>query len=116
MNVDTDAAPAARKGTMNGIINQVVNDLDATPSDNVKLFILHVGWHEGLDLTKREQVGGGPGRSFFQFEPPLAKDAIAYAKTKGWVGKLAAAAGKTETEVEDAGDALPSSGAGRPAT
>jgi hypothetical protein len=112
MNVDVNASPADRKHAMEAIIKQVVDDLDAFPSDNVKAFILHVGWHEGAKLSHRTQIGGGPGRSFFQFEPPLAKDAVAYAKQKGWLANLASSTGKTEAEIESAADALPSSGGG----
>ena len=110
MNVDTDASPAVRKQAMQTIIEQVVDNLDASPSDNVKSFLLHVGWHEGAQLLHRTQIGGGPGRSFFQFEPPLAKDAVAYAKQKGWLGKLAEGTGHTEAEIESAGAALPTHG------
>jgi hypothetical protein len=110
MNVDVNARPAERKSTMASLITQVVNDLDSSPSDNVKAFVLHLGWHEGAKLKERTQIGGGPGRSFFQFEPPRAKDAVAYAKTKGWLDKLATASGKTAAEIEAAGNALPSSG------
>jgi hypothetical protein len=114
MNVDVTKPPGQRKSAMIGLIAQVVNDLDLNKNgivyQNVSAFILHVGWHEGLELTKRRQVWGGPGRSFFQFKPPRAKEAVAYAKVKGWFDRLVKSSGKTGAEIEAGANALPSSG------
>jgi hypothetical protein len=91
MNVDTSAAPKDRVAALWDTIGLVVTDLDSSPSDNTKLFLLHVAWHEGAGLTARAQFGGGPGRSFYQFEPARARDAINYAESKGWAARLAQA-------------------------
>src|SRR4051794_24040813 len=61
------------------IVSHRVDDLDETPSLNVKKFLIHVAWHEGDKLQARTQYGGGPGRSFFQFEAYRAKEAVQYA-------------------------------------
>jgi hypothetical protein len=86
-----------------GLLDLVAEDLDGAETeankDNIKRFLLHVAWHEGAKLTKREQMGGGPARSFFQFEMARAKDAGDYAIQKNWVGKLAAVSGHTEREI-----------------
>lgn len=64
------------------IISGCVDDLDESPSDNTKRFLLHVAWHEGDKLRTRLQYGDGPGRSFFQFEAYRAKEALQYARQK----------------------------------
>ncbi len=110
MNVDVNAPDSERKATMQSIIASAASQIDSSPDDNVKLFLLHVAWYEGMRVTKRLQVGGGPGRSFFQFEAPRAKDAMLYAKSKGWLPKLSTACGNSSEELEAAGTALPNSG------
>lgn len=111
-NVDITAAPADRKKALLESIDAVLAEFDGkTPPPAVRTFLLHVGWHEGAALKARTQIGGGPGRSFYQFEAPRAKDAVAYAKQKGWLGRLATSSGKSEMELADAGDALPAAGA-----
>jgi hypothetical protein len=91
MNVDTNAAADVRANTLWSTINDVENDLDSPPLDAVKKFLLHVAWHEGAGLTARAQFGGGPGRSFYQFEPARAREAIDTAQAKGVVVRLAQA-------------------------
>jgi hypothetical protein len=114
VNVDVAAPPFKRKTTLQDLIAQVEDGLKVLSSprasDNVKAFILHVGWYESLELTRRRQLCGGPGRSFFQFEPARAKESIAYAKVKGWLDKLAGSSERTAAEIEAAGNALPSFG------
>lgn len=105
-NVDVAADDATRVKVMWGLIGQVVDDLDSSEKDNKKKFLLHVSWHEGAFLRERSQIGGGPGRSFFQFEAPLAKDAVLYAKQKGWLGRLATTSGLAEKELTDAANAI----------
>ncbi|PQO28493.1 hypothetical protein DTL21_28235 [Bremerella cremea] len=109
-NVDTSESPENRVAAMWKIIDKVVSDLDSGNTSSVSLnkkkFLLHVAWHEGAFLKHRKQIGGGPGRSFFQFEAPLAKDAVLYAKQKNWLGRLASASGKTENELETAANAI----------
>jgi hypothetical protein len=104
-NVDTSANPAERAQQMRALLDLVASDLDASETaasrDNIKRFLLHVSWHEGAKLTKREQMNNGPARSFFQFEMARAKDAGDYAVQKGWVGKLTAVCGYTEKEIQD---------------
>lgn len=104
-NVDTSAKPAERAQQMWTLLDLVASDLDASETaasrDNIKRFLLHVSWHEGAKLTKREQMNNGPARSFFQFEMARAKDAGDYAIQKGWAGKLAAVSGHTEKEIQD---------------
>src|SRR5262249_41733841 len=99
-NVDTSATPQERGQQMWSLLGIMGSDLDSAESsasrENAKRFLLRVSWHEGWRLTKREQVGGGPGRSFFQFEMSKAKDAGDYATQKKWMSKLAAVSGESE--------------------
>jgi hypothetical protein len=116
-NVDVKAKDKERVKVFWNILDGVVNDLDksASAEDKVKIkkFLLHVAWHEGAMLTKRQQDPTGPGRSFSQFEPPRAKEAVAYAKQKDWLSKLATASGQTADALAKAGDDLPEA-AGKP--
>lgn len=92
-NVDTNASTKDRVAKMRSIVEKVVNDLDASASaddkKNITTFLLRVAFHEGAQLKARRQIGSGPGRSFFQFEPGKAKDAVDYAFQKNWGDKLA---------------------------
>lgn len=89
------------------IIGACVDALDASPSDNTKRFLLHVAWHEGDRLRTRAQYGGGPARSFFQFEAYRAKEALQYARQAGYADKLAAASGNSKKDLKSAEDGLP---------
>jgi hypothetical protein len=93
-NVDTSADNPVRVQQLWTLISAVVGDLDDSGNlDNKKRFMLHLAWHEGARITAREQGGGGPARSFYQLEREKAIDAVDFANTQGWVGKLADAAG-----------------------
>lgn len=89
------------------IVGASIDDLDANPSDNTKRFLLHVAWHEGDKLQTRIQYGGGPARSFFQFEAYRAKEALQYARHAGYIDKLAPVSGNTKKQLKDAEDDLP---------
>jgi hypothetical protein len=119
-NVDTNATDAIRVSMMWQLVSDVVEDMQSqSPADvnlNIKKFLLHVAWHEGRFLRTRVQdprhPGGppGPGRSFFQFEPPRAKDAVDYAKQKEpdkhWLTLLATRSGQTNYALETASTEL----------
>jgi len=120
-NVDTNEIDdLVRVRTMWELINVAVEDLQSQSSAdaklNVKKFLLHVAWHEGRLLKARVQdprhPGGppGPGRSFFQFEPARAKDAVDYAKQKEadkhWLTLLATRSGQTNQALEAASNDL----------
>ncbi|WP_316395240.1 hypothetical protein [Bradyrhizobium sp. 33ap4] len=107
LDIATEPDPGKRATAFFPVVSAVVNDLDTSPKDNIKRFLMHVAWHEGARLTARIQSGGGPARSFFQFEAYRAKEALALAQTKGFLGKLAAAAGKSEKNLKDAQSELP---------
>jgi hypothetical protein len=117
-NVDTSAPKAERVKVMWKLVDEVVQRMHPADPDekklNLKKFLLHVPWHEGAFLQYRRQQPSGPGRSFFQFEPPLAKDAVMYAKqqeaAKKWLSLLAEASGQTKEALEAAGNQLPNSG------
>jgi hypothetical protein len=100
-NVDTAAPPAERVSVFWQLLESCVADLDGEASggfrNNIMRFLLHVAWHEGAKLKARKQGGGGPARSFFQFEAPRAKESVLYARAKGWLGKLAVA-GETTSD------------------
>lgn len=104
-NVDVAATPKDRVNHMRELVAFAVDELDETaPSDakkNTVLFLMRVAWHEGAQLTARRQSGGGPGRSFFQFEPAKAKDGVDHAITKKVIGDVAAAGGSTSKRIED---------------
>ena len=104
-NVDVAATPKNRVNHMRELATFAVDELDETATADAKknavLFLMRVAWHEGAQLTARRQNGGGPGRSFFQFEPAKAKDGVDYAVTKKVIGDLAAAGGSTSKRVED---------------
>ena len=104
-NVDVAATPKDRVNHMRELVAFAVDELDeSAPSDakkNTVLFLMRVAWHEGAQLTARRQNGGGPGRSFFQFEPAKAKDGVDYAVTKKVIGDLAAAGGSASKRIED---------------
>ncbi len=90
---------------MKELVTFAVDQLDETATSDAKkntvLFLTRVAWHEGALLTARRQNGGGPGRSFFQYEPAKAKDRVDYAVTKKVIGDIAAAGGSTPKRVED---------------
>ena len=115
-NVDINNPSAKeRVSVMWQLINDCVEDMHpASPSNyktNLKKFLLHVAWHEGKFLLTRIQdprtSGGvpGPGRSFFQFEPPRAKEAIDYAKQKEpdkkWLTMIAIRSGQSPEALRD---------------
>jgi len=106
-NVDPDASDAERVRVMRSIIAEVVEDLDSSGLDNKKKFMLHVAWHEGAFLKKRVQVGGGPGRSFFQLEPPRSWDAFEWAERNPWLDRLTSSSGLTEVQLRSAARDLP---------
>lgn len=109
-NVDTNASESDRVRVMWGLISSVVEDLDAHRTDaqklNIKKFLLHIAWHEGDKLRFRTQQPSGPGRSFFQFEPAKAKDAVDHAENEGLMSKLTSSSGETERVLLDAAAAL----------
>jgi hypothetical protein len=113
-NVDTSAKPAARVAQIWPLLGAVVDDLDSNQSAADRLkgrgFLLHVAWHEGARLTTRYQNGGGPARSFFQFEAFRAKEAMEYAQQKGWLATLSTVSAETETKLKAAATALPKYG------
>jgi hypothetical protein len=111
-NVSLDSSPKDRVKTLRALIKTVMDDMDnlALDRDNPSRFLLHVAWHEGRRLETREQDGGGPGRSFFQFEPLRAKEVVEYANQKGWLDKLVAAADSNIQEILTAAGNLPTSG------
>jgi hypothetical protein len=104
-NVDVAATAKSRVNHMRELVTFAVDELDETAASDAKkntvLFLMRVAWHEGSQLTARRQNGGGPGRSFFQFEPAKAKDGVDYAVTKKVIGDIAATAGSTSKRVED---------------
>ena len=103
-NVDTNASPKERVAKMKSLVENVVNDLDASASaddkKNIATFLMRVAFHEGARLKERRQIGSGPGRSFFQFEPGRAKDAVDYAFQKSWSDKLAKAGETTADKLK----------------
>lgn len=115
-NVNVDANDATRVASMWELISDAVDDIQSQSSadvkDNVKRFLLHVAWHEGRFLRTRVQdpknngATPGPGRSFFQLEPPRAKDAVDYAKQREpdrhWLTLLATRSGLSKQELETA--------------
>jgi hypothetical protein len=119
-NVDTNASDSDRVGTMWQLVSDAVEDMQSQSSAdaklNIKKFLLHVAWHEGRFLRARVQDPRrpgdppGPGRSFFQFEPARAKDAVDYAKQreqdKHWLTLLATRSGQTNQALEDASTEL----------
>lgn len=107
LDITTEPNPGKRATLFFPIVSAVVNDLDKSAQDNVKRFLMHVAWHEGARLTARIQGGGGPARSFFQFEAYRAKEALILAESKGFLPKLATAAGKSESDIKTARNGLP---------
>jgi hypothetical protein len=106
VDIPSEPDPGKRAVAFFPIISAVVNDLDTSPQDNTKRFLMHVAWHESARLTTRVQIGG-PAKSFFQFEAYRAKEALEFAETKGLSSKLAVASGKTENELKVAKGLLP---------
>lgn len=119
-NVDVSAGDKIRVGVMWQLISDVVEDIQSQSAADIKLnikkFLLHVAWHEGRFLRTRIQDPRrpgdppGPGRSFFQFEPARAKDAVDYAKQKEpdkhWLTLLATRSGQTNQALEQASNDL----------
>jgi hypothetical protein len=110
-NVVTGDSDADRVAQMLKVVDAVVVDMDqgkltVMQQMDVKRFLMRVSWHEGAKLKHRKQLGGGPGRSFFQFEPGKAKDGVDYADSKGWLGKLATAGSTTEADLKTSAAAL----------
>lgn len=120
VNVDINASNLERVRAMWQLISECIEDLHPSSSSdykiNLKKFLLHVAWHEGKFLKARIQdpwrpgEPNGPGRSFFQFEPARAKEAVDYAKRKesdrGWLTRIALKAGKDSKTILDANEAL----------
>lgn len=105
-DIPAEPNPEKRALAFFPIISTVVNDLDSTPRDNVKRFLMHVAWHEGARLTSRLQIGG-PARGFFQFEAYRAKEALKWASSKKLTGTLAKAANRSEDDLNDSTRELP---------
>jgi hypothetical protein len=105
---DITQEPDAKKRAqaLQVIINNCINDVDDNPSDNVKRFLLHVAWHEGAKLKTRIQGGGGPGRSFYQFEAYRAREGMEYARTLGLNDLLVTSSGSTASALKAASDQL----------
>ncbi|MFN6304579.1 MAG: hypothetical protein ACK42H_20515 [Planctomycetota bacterium] len=65
--MDTNASPKERVAKMKSLVENVVNDLDASASaddkKNVATFLMRVAFHEGARLKERRQIASGPGRS-----------------------------------------------------
>jgi len=109
-NVDTSASDADRVAQMWTVLGSCIDDLDSDSKRQTRGFLLHVGWHEGARLTTRSQIGGGPGRSFFQFEAYRAKEALQYAEQLGVMDKVAAVTSNAVADINAARDALPNYG------
>lgn len=104
-NVPLDAAPEVRARAMRAIVKDVIQKIGGNPA--VETFMMRTAWHEGARLTARRQIGGGPGRSFFQFEPAKAKDGVDKANRKPeHIALLAGAGGTTTTALTTAAAAL----------
>src|SRR5580704_18706709 len=114
-NVDVNASDSDRAAVMWGVVSDVVEDMQSQSPANIKRntknFLLHVSWHEGRFLHTRVQdprhpgEPPGPGRSFFQFEPIRAKEAVDYAiqkePDKHWLTLLASRSGHTNQSLID---------------
>jgi hypothetical protein len=108
-NVSFHDSPGDRAKALLRVIGAVLEqgdyDSDVAPAErlNVALFLLSVAWHEGARLSTRTQVPQGPGRSFYQFEPPRARESVEYAKQhddeRSWLDDLAAAAGHPKSDI-----------------
>lgn len=109
-NVDTAASEADRVAHMKMLVTAAVEELDSTASASTKantvLFLMRVAWHEGAQLSARRQNGGGPGRSFFQFEPGKVKDGVDHAVTRNEIVDLATSGGSTSQRIQDSEDDL----------
>lgn len=109
--IDENQPAPARVSAFWPILGEAVDSLDAGRDEatraNVRRFLLHVAWHEGMHLTKREQLNGGPGRSFFQFEAYRAKETLQYAQKKGLLGLLAGGDATLAAELPAATAELP---------
>lgn len=117
-HVDAKASDKERATTMWDIISRAVEGMYGSnvPDDtklNLKRFLFHVAWHEGMALTARRQKPSGQGRSFYQFETPKARDAIEEAQRRQslsppqpWLNLLVASSGKTERDLLAAYDEL----------
>ncbi|MEO5337819.1 MAG: hypothetical protein H7841_13145 [Magnetospirillum sp. WYHS-4] len=113
-NVDVTQPLATRVATFWDLLGQMSADLDGASQpaaqDNAKRFLLHVAAHEGAMISLREQMAGGPARSFFQFEAHRAKDTLTYAQPRPFMAKLAAVGGCSVDDLAAATAALPSYG------
>lgn len=117
-NVNTaDTNDRNRVAAMWALLTTAVNDLSSSDTeinrDNFRRFLLHVAWHEGSFLKQRVQQPTSPsrpGRSFFQFEPLRAKEAVLYAQqlesSRGLLTKLAQVSGKTKDELKTSANAI----------
>ena len=109
-NVDTSDSAADRVTHMKRLVEAAVDKLDSSASttakENTVLFLMRVAWHEGAQLSTRRQNGGGPGRSFFQFEPGKAKDGVNHAVTRNEIVDLATSGGSTSQRIRDSEDDL----------
>lgn len=104
-NVQVGAAQEVRARAMRAIVRDVIQKLGGDTA--VETFMMRTAWHEGAMLTARRQIGGGPGRSFFQFEPAKAKDGVEKANRKPeHIALLAGAGGTTTTALTTAAAAL----------
>jgi hypothetical protein len=106
-DIITEHDPGKRALYLIPIISAAENDLDSSPSDNIKRFLMHVAWHEGATLTTRVQYSNGPAKSFYQFEAFRAKEAMLLAQTLGVADKVATAAAYTKAQLMSATTQLP---------
>ncbi|MES0156361.1 hypothetical protein NKJ81_22535 [Mesorhizobium sp. M0018] len=113
VDIPNEPDPGKRARALFPIISATVNDLDGSPNNNVKRFLIHLAWHESRRLLTRIQdpkkPGGtpGPARSFYQFEAYRAKEAVVYARQKGVADKLAKAGQISESDLKAAEAQIP---------
>lgn len=99
------------------LAEQAVAELTPGLSDrgrrNASRFLLHLAWHEGMQLTRRTQLSGGPARGFSQFEAHRARDALDYAAARSLTARIAEIAGTSVAEISQATASLPRYGTSR---
>ncbi len=107
------SAPAPRRVQQFSSVQKAVlarSDPGGTAASTVESFLLHVAWHESARLTTRTQWQQGPARGLFQMEPVRVREAIEYARTRGFETALVVEARTDVTTLRAAAVALPTTG------
>ncbi|GDY00480.1 hypothetical protein LBMAG48_28830 [Phycisphaerae bacterium] len=94
-----------RVAQLTAVVSSCISIVDHTGAidPHKSLFLHRVAWHESLRLMHRTQIGGGPGRGIYMFEPDRATETVVYAikMNKSWWAALCDVGGCNAGDLEE---------------